>query len=395
MSQHDLMPAPAAAPQEDPELAERVTRQSSILLTICLSAVVAALAIVARFTPQAPARPLIFPVERQVSEEHAPLAVSITPITAVGDAASGMQFSGDGYDVACTVSAATATLYPAVHNGTAWSVLWQFPCALDGAVLTKPTCIFPARRESGNTWNVFKTGAATVNACTAVQRFGPIPAARPSAGGGAPAAHAATHENGGADEVALDASQITGGTLAEARLPTGIDAAKVADGTVTNAEFQRLDATSSIQTQLDSKLATGGAGTAVTDVFAGFVFTAGVGSITAGVQYMGGPGANLAGSGGSGVFTAPISGLVAGNLGCEVDTAPGGAETATFTLMESADHGASYNATILTCTMTGATQTCADGGPVGLNQLARYAVRAQGSAGTAAANATCSFRVSK
>src|SRR5436190_6341921 len=36
-------------------------------------------------------------------------------------------------------------------------------------------------------------------------------------------------------------------------LPSGIDAAKIADGSVTNAEFQRLDATSSIQTQLDAK----------------------------------------------------------------------------------------------------------------------------------------------
>lgn len=36
-------------------------------------------------------------------------------------------------------------------------------------------------------------------------------------------------------------------------LPSAIDAAKVADGSVTNAEFQRLDATSSIQTQIDGK----------------------------------------------------------------------------------------------------------------------------------------------
>src|SRR5207253_1519951 len=34
-----------------------------------------------------------------------------------------------------------------------------------------------------------------------------------------------------------------------------IDATKIADGSVTSAEFQRLDATSSIQTQLDNKQA--------------------------------------------------------------------------------------------------------------------------------------------
>lgn len=40
-------------------------------------------------------------------------------------------------------------------------------------------------------------------------------------------------------------------------LPAGIDAVKIGDGSVSNAEFQRLDATSSIQTQLDGKQASG------------------------------------------------------------------------------------------------------------------------------------------
>ena len=43
-------------------------------------------------------------------------------------------------------------------------------------------------------------------------------------------------------------------TIAAADLPTGIDAAKIADGTVSNTEFQRLNGvTSDIQTQLDNK----------------------------------------------------------------------------------------------------------------------------------------------
>ena len=42
-----------------------------------------------------------------------------------------------------------------------------------------------------------------------------------------PLAHAATHENGGPDELALDASQVTSGTVGTARLGTG-----TADGTV-------------------------------------------------------------------------------------------------------------------------------------------------------------------
>lgn len=50
------------------------------------------------------------------------------------------------------------------------------------------------------------------------------------------------------------ATQLTG-TINVARLPTGIDAANISAGSVSNAEFDRIDGlTSSAQTQLDSKL---------------------------------------------------------------------------------------------------------------------------------------------
>lgn len=55
-------------------------------------------------------------------------------------------------------------------------------------------------------------------------------------------------------------------TIAAGDLPTGIDAAKIADGTVSNAEFQRLNGvTSDIQPQLDTK-ATEGTSVAFTSV---------------------------------------------------------------------------------------------------------------------------------
>lgn len=55
-------------------------------------------------------------------------------------------------------------------------------------------------------------------------------------------------------------------TIAAGDLPTGIDAAKIADGTVSNAEFQRLNGvTSDIQTQLNTK-ATEGTAVAFTSV---------------------------------------------------------------------------------------------------------------------------------
>lgn len=120
---------------------------------------------------------LVFPVDTagfspaSRPQSIQPLGASITPITSVAAGSSGISFSGDAYDVSCTVSAAAGTLYPAMHDGTNWTVYYAYPCALDGTVATKATCIFPARRGSGLTWNAFKTGAATINACTAEQRY--------------------------------------------------------------------------------------------------------------------------------------------------------------------------------------------------------------------------------
>lgn len=50
--------------------------------------------------------------------------------------------------------------------------------------------------------------------------------------------------------------QLFGQAVAMGDIPSGIDAAKIADGSVSNAEFQCLDATSSIQTQINGKAAT-------------------------------------------------------------------------------------------------------------------------------------------
>lgn len=51
-----------------------------------------------------------------------------------------------------------------------------------------------------------------------------------------------------------NASNITSGTLGESYLPTGINANKIADGTVDNTEFQYLNGvTSAVQTQLNDK----------------------------------------------------------------------------------------------------------------------------------------------
>lgn len=112
--------------------------------------------------------------------------VSITPITSLGAASSGLAYSGDSYEVACTISG-TVVLYPVVHNGTAWEGPYDgYGCTLTDSITTKGTCIFPARSGTGLTWNAFKTGSGTVSSCTASGRAGPVPSSRaiPSSGPG-------------------------------------------------------------------------------------------------------------------------------------------------------------------------------------------------------------------
>ena len=78
------------------------------------------------------------------------------------------------------------------------------------------------------------------------------------------------------------------------------DAAKIADGTVSNAEFQRLDGvTSDLQTQLDSKLASAGAFTVQTGMI--LPFSGAAGSIPTG--YLNCNGAAVSRSTHSALFT--------------------------------------------------------------------------------------------
>jgi len=57
------------------------------------------------------------------------------------------------------------------------------------------------------------------------------------------------------DIPSLDASKITTGVFTTNLIPANLDATKIADGTISNTEFQYLNgATSSIQTQIDSKI---------------------------------------------------------------------------------------------------------------------------------------------
>ena len=83
------------------------------------------------------------------------------------------------------------------------------------------------------------------------------------------------------------------------------------------------------------------------------------------------------------------------NLRCSLKTAPGGADTVIFAVLKSSDNGASWTATTLTCTITGAAKAASDKLEAHAVDVAAgdlIAIRAISSAGTAAGPAaTVSF----
>lgn len=85
-----------------------------------------------------------------------------------------------------------------------------------------------------------------------------------------------------------DLNTITNIENADIKAGAAIDATKIADGSVTNTEFQYLDATSSIQTQLNGKQATGNY---ITDL-TGDVTATGPGSVASTVVSVGGSSAS-------------------------------------------------------------------------------------------------------
>lgn len=113
------------------------------------------------------------------------LATSVTPITTLSAAGAGLPYSGESYDIACSVSG-SVTLYPAVYdrNTSAWAVYQQYPCALAASVAVEGTCTFPARAGTNLLWNAYQTGGGSVSGCTAAGRQGPVPAGRSSGGSG-------------------------------------------------------------------------------------------------------------------------------------------------------------------------------------------------------------------
>lgn len=372
------MLAPHSPPPTTEDIVGHAARAAALPLGLAVGGILGALALAvslaATLAPRAAAPPLRVLTERP---EIAPLAVSITPITAVSDGASGMLFSGDGYDVSCTTTAAASVLYPAFHNGTAWSILTAFPCTNDGSI-TKFTCSFPARRESGNTWNVFKTGAATVNSCTAVQRFGPIPSAKaPPSAGSLTGTVGAT--SGGTGQSTVTAGDLlVGGTNSWSKLAKG-----VSDG---------------MSLQIVSGAVAWATSSSVT-TYAVFGFEASPGSNA--TKYLCGTSGDACAAIGTaaqnrlGIDVIPTVSATLSGLTCTLGTAPGGGRVLVITVQKSANGGGAWSDTTLTCSITDPAKTCADGTHAPTASAGDiFAIKTVSAGGDGSVDLTCGFKVS-
>lgn len=115
------------------------------------------------------------------------LITSITPITSLSDAVSGFVYSGDSWEVTCTIAGGSATLYPVwSQSGGAWYPYQDYSYTLNSSVGARGALILPAKQGSSLTWNLYKaSGAGTVSSCQANGRSGSIPPGPTSASGGA------------------------------------------------------------------------------------------------------------------------------------------------------------------------------------------------------------------
>lgn len=124
--------------------------------------------------------------------------------------------------------------------------------------------------------------------------------------------------NGSIETAALADSAVTeakidDGAVTSSKLAPGIDAAMIADGSVSNTEFQRLDGvTSSIQSQIDGKLSLTG-GTMTGDI-----------TLSGGADITGGSGSNITTPGqvSGGTVASTGAGVVIGGTGALITSSP-------------------------------------------------------------------------
>lgn len=168
---------------------------------------------------------------------------------------------------------------------------------------------------------------------------------------------------------------VTGGnSIAAGDLPSAIDAAKIADGSVENAEFQYLNGvTSAIQTQIDGKAATSHAHSAA-DITSGTLAVA-----------RGGTGVTTFGGTNTLLYTSAVdtlSSIATANNGVLI-TSAGGVPSISSTLPTAVQDNITRVGTITSGVWSGTDIAVADGG-TGASSFTAYAVICGGTTSTAA-----------
>lgn len=311
------------------------------------------------------------------SRHIAPAATSITPITVTTGGASGFTYSGEAYDVACTVSG-TVTLYPAVYStALGWEVYQDFAYVIAASVATQATVTMPARTGTGLTWNAYMTGTGSVSGCTASGRSGPAPSRRSSSSsGGSGTVTSVDCGTGltctpdpivGAGTIVPTFGTATG-NVAQGGVVTGAACAYPTTFTFNNAGQVTACTAGSAPGGIFART-TGGAVGTLPQLTDNFLMAPGIASNA--IEYF---------------LTLATRSTTAQSLYCRVGTAPGGTATVIFTVRENAVDQT------LTCTITGAATTCNNTLQTFTSVAGdRLSIKFVASNASLAADATCSF----
>ncbi len=164
-----------------------------------------------------------------------------------------------------TAGAFTFVASGTVNAGTGWVLTTEDPITLETSGLIFSQFSSSAQLQAGEGL-VLNGQDLDVNAGNGIEIVADAVVVKRDAVGGANLAAAIdVNSNGVAvrvDDVTIEEGasgrlQVMDAGITNAKVATGIDAAKIADGSVSNAEFQRLDGvTSGIQGQLDAKAST-------------------------------------------------------------------------------------------------------------------------------------------
>lgn len=137
-------------------------------------------------------------------------------------------------------------------------------------------------------------------------------------------------------------------------------------------------------------------GPTIASIYSGMFSAAALVITPASTKYLGPAGSATDNAGRVTIHKVPAGTGQLQSLECDVGTAPGGTDTIAFTIGTSTDQGATWVDTSITCTITGVAKICVDNThAVAVTEGTRVSVKQVSSATAVAADANCSWRLTK